>query len=182
MIRRIQDNLFEIDDREYNIESHKVDFYKDRLDELRKEQYKDFSKLMRSKNQEQIIHYNEDDKDRLNSIFEEKAIMYEKFSHLQSIEKRLKQIKNEIENATENASEGDWTINEYKKEKEDLENSKSINEQKIGELKKDTELKLERRNKLDIEISKLEKSLNLSKPILNSIELSETLIDFFSRI
>lgn len=179
MIRRIQDNLFEIDDLEYNIESHKVDFYKDRLDDLRKEQYTEFSKRMRSKNQEQLIHFNEDDKDRLNRIFEEKAIMYEKFSHLQKIEKRLKEIKNELENATENESESNYYFNEYKKEKEELENNKSINEQKIGELKKDTELKIEKRNRLDIEISKLEKSLNLSKPILNSIELSETLIEFF---
>ena len=179
MIRRIQDNLFEIDDLEYNIESYKVDFYKDRLDDLRKEQYEDFSKRMRSKNKEQIIHLHEDDKDRLNDIFEEKAIMYEKLTYLQNIEKRLKNIKNELENATENESESNSYFNQYKKEKEELENKKSFNEQKIGELRKDTELKTERRNTLDVEINKLEKSLSLSKPILNSIELSEMLIDFF---
>jgi len=179
MIRRIQDNLFKIDDLEYNIESYKVDFYKDRLDDLRKEQYEDFSKRMRSNNQEQIIHFNEDDKNRLNSIFEEKAIMHEKFSHLQNIEKRLKQIKNELENATENASENNSLINSLKLEKNELESKKTDNEQKIGKLTKDIELKTDTKNSLDVKIKNLEKTLNLSQPILNSIDLSDNLIDFF---
>ncbi len=179
MIRRIQDKLFDVDDIEYNIESYKVDYYKDRLDDLRKEQYEEFSKRMRSKNQEQVIYYNEDDKERLNKAFEEKAIMYEKFSSLQTLEKRLKEIKIKLEDATESESENDYVINQYKQEQEELEVKKSNFEQKIGELKKDIELKTESKNNLDLEIKKLEKTLNLSKPILNAIDLSDNLIEFF---
>ena len=134
---------------------------------------------MRSKNQEQVIDYNEDDKERLNKAFEEKAIMYEKFSSLQTLEKRVKEIKIKLEDATESESENDYVVNQYKQEQEELEVKKSNFEQKIGELKKDIELKTESKNNLDLEIKKLEKKLNLSKPILNAIDLSDDLIDFF---
>ncbi|NKQ38027.1 MAG: hypothetical protein HF967_00860 [Methanosarcinales archaeon] len=183
IIQKIQNNIFNPDIKdipiEYNLNFDTTEFYQNRIKEESDKAWDEFKNTKTKEIDKQVIYYNENDKDRLNSIFEEKAIMYEKFSYLQNIEKRLKQIKNELENATENASDSDYAINQYKQEKETLENNKSINEQKIGELKKDTELKTEKRNTLDIEINKLEKSLNLSKPILNSIELSETLIDFF---
>lgn len=179
MIRRIQDDLFDVDDLEYHVESYKVDFYKDRLDDLRKDEYQDFSKRMKSKNKEQIIHYNKDDKNRLNTIFEEKAMLHEKFTRLKNIEQELKTVKSKLEHATENASENDDTIAQYKAEKEQLENKKAEKEQKIGELKKDSELKSERRDSLNVEIKNLENLLHFSQPILNSIQLSETLIDFF---
>jgi len=183
IIQKIQNNIFNPDIKdipiEYNLNFDTTEFYQNRIKEESDKAWDEFKKTKTKEIDKQVIYYNEDDKDRLNDVFEEKAIMYEKFTHLQNIEKRLKKIKNELENATENESENNYYFNEYKKEKEELENKKSFNEQKIGELKKDTELKIERRNTLDVEINKLEKSLSLSKPILNSIELSETLIKFF---
>ena len=71
---------------------------------------------------------------------------------------------------------------ECKQEKDELESKKSQLEQKIGELKKDTELKLKKRDTLDLEIKNLERKLNLSKPILNSIDLSDELIEFFQEV
>jgi len=46
-------------------------------------------------------------------------------------------------------------------------------------LSKEVELKIDNKKSLDLEIKKLERKLNLSKPILNSIELSGQLLDFF---
>ncbi len=183
IIHKTQHNIFNPDIKdippEFNLNFDTTEFYQNRIKEESDKAWDEFKKIKTTEIDKQVIYYNENDKEKLNSIFEEKASMYEKFTYLQKIEKRLKDIKNELENATENASENDFTIKKYKQEKEELENKKSINEQRIGELTKDNELKSERKKSLILEISKLEKYLNLSKPILNSIDLSETLIDFF---
>jgi DNA sulfur modification protein DndD len=179
IIRKIQDNLFDIDEPEYRLDNYQIEFYKDRLDDLRKDYYRDFSRKLQDKNFTQIIYYNEENKEQLKTIFEEKAIIYEKFSKLKSLELKLRKVKNKVENATESESENDDIIKIYKNKKNKLENQQSDNEQKIGELNKSIELKEKEKKNLDIEIKNLERELNLSKPILNSIDLSNKLLEFF---
>ena len=183
IITKIQNNIFDPDIKEippeYNLNSDITDFYSDRIREEADKAYKEFKGKKNKELNNQIIYYNEEDKERLQKVFEEKVTIYEKFSKLKDLEKRLKEINNRFENATENASKNDDIINEYKTDKGKLENDKSDNEQKIGELKKTIELKLEKKKSLDVDIRKLEKDLNFSKPILNSIDLSDELIDFF---
>lgn len=159
IIHKTQHNIFNPDIKdippEFNLNFDTTEFYQNRIKEESDKAWDEFKKIKTTEIDKQVIYYNENDKEKLNSIFEEKASMYEKFTYLQKIEKRLKDIKNELENATENASENDFTIKKYKQEKEELENKKSINEQRIGELTKDNELKSERKKSLILEISKL---------------------------
>ena len=51
-----------------------------------------------------MIYYNDEDKETLKNIFESKNLMYERFSHLQKLENRLKVIKNQLEDAKERES------------------------------------------------------------------------------
>jgi DNA sulfur modification protein DndD len=183
IIPKIQNNIFDSTlseiPPEYNLSFDTTDFYQNRIKEEADKAWEEFKSTKSKDIDKQIIYYNEDDKARLQGIFEQKTTMYEKFTHLQSLEIRLKEIKNKLENATENESESDSSILKYKNEKEDLDEKKSQYEQKIGEFSKDNELKNKEKDTLDIEIKHLEKKLNLSQPILNSIDLSEKLIDFF---
>jgi DNA sulfur modification protein DndD len=183
IITKIQNNIFdpEVVDipPEYNLSSDTTDFYSDRIREEAEEAYKEFKNQKNKEIDKQLIYYHEDDKDILNHAFEEKAIMYEKFSNLKLLEHRLREIYNELENATENASEYDEEIKKSRYQKEAKENKKSEKEQKKGSLSKEIELKIDNKKNLDLEIKKLERKLNLSKPILNSIELSGQLVDFF---
>ncbi len=183
IIPKIQNNVFDSDKSnippEYNLNFDTTDFYQNRIKEEADKAWSEFKNTKTSDIDKQVIYYNEDDKEILQLAFEQKAMMYEKFSHLKNLELRLKDINNKLENATETASEGNYFINKFKLEKEELEMQKSENEQKIGEKVKDSELKTERKNALDVEIKKLERKLNLSQPILNSIELSTELMDFF---
>lgn len=183
IIPKVQNNIFNPDiapiPPEYNLNFDTTEFYQNRIKEESDKAWDDFKNSKDKDLEKQLIYYNEEDKTRLQSVFEYKAIMYEKFSHLQALENRLKQIKNELENATEHASEQDYTINKYKTEKEELEAQKSKNEQKLGELAKEIEIKAKEKDTLDVEIRKLERQLNLSQPILNAIDLSERLVDFF---
>ena len=184
IIPKIQNNIFDATiseiPPEYNLDFDTTEFYQNRIKEEADKAWEEFKKDKSKDSNKQTIYYNEDDKKRINEIFEQKAIMYEKFTTLQSLEKRLKEIKNELEDATENASENDDEINKYKLEKEELENKKSANEQKIGELKKEIEIKTQKRDVLHVKIRELEKELNLSQPILNAIKLSDKLLDFFT--
>lgn len=183
IITTIQNNIFNSEvvpiPPEYNLNSNITDFYSDRIREESDRAYKVFKNRKNKDLDKQVIYYNEDDKEELKHAFEEKALMYEKFSSLKKLEQRLKEIYNELENATENASEHDEEIKKYKEEKEENETEKSEKEQKKGSLLKEVELKIERKKVLDLDIKKLEKKLNLSRPILNSIELSSQLLDFF---
>jgi len=183
IITTIQNNIFDPDmidiPPEYNLSSDITDFYSDKIREESDKAYKKFKNRKNKELDKQIIYYHEDDKECLQYAFEEKALMYEKFSSLKNLEQRLREIYNELENATENASEHDNEIKKYKEEKEEEEKEKSEKEQKKGSLLKEVELKNERKKVLDLDIKKLEKKLNLSRPILNSIELSSQLLDFF---
>jgi len=183
IITTIQNNIFDSEvatiPPEYNLNSNITDFYSDRIREEADKAYKIFKNKKNKELDKQVIYYNEDDKEYLQYAFEEKALMYEKFSSLKKLEQRLKEIYNQLENATENASEHDAEIKKYKEEKEENESDKSEKEQKKGSLLKEVELKNESKRVLDLEIQKLEKKLNLSQPILNSIELSSQLLDFF---
>lgn len=183
MIPKIQNNVFDSDmsyiPPEYNLNFDTTEFYQNRIKEEADKVWEEYKNSKSKEIDKQIIYYNDEDKKTLKDIFENKSLMYEKFSYLQKIEKRLKDIKCQLEDATENLNENDIYENKYKTEKEELESRKSQSEQQIGELKKDTELKLKRRDSLDVEIKNLERKLNLSKPILNSIDLSDKLIEFF---
>ena len=110
----------------------------------------------------QIIYYNDEDKERLQLIFEQKAMMYEKFSILlQNLEKRLKDINNQLENATDSASESDYYINKYKSEKDVLEEKKTEFEQKIGEKTKDSELKTISKTRFNCKNKKVRETIKL---------------------
>ena len=182
IVSQIKNNVFDPDIEtippEYNLNSDTTEFYEERIQEESDKAWSEF-KSKKTKEIEQIIYYTEKDKERLNSIFEEKAMMYEKFTQLKKLEIRAKEIKNRLENATEDASEYNEIIFQYQEEKDSLEEEKSKLERDIGKLIKDTSLKNEEKLHLTTQIIKLEKSLNLSKPILNSIKLSENLIEYF---
>ena len=182
IIQKIQSNIFDPDIKdipiEHNLNFDTTEFYENRIKEESDKAWNEF-KHKKTKEIEQVIYYNEEDKEKLSHIFEEKAMMYEKFTQLKKLETRAKEIKNRLENATEDASEHDEVISQYKEEKDSLEEEKSKLERQIGKLIKDTSLKNDEKLHLTTKITKLEKSLNLSKPILNSIELSENLIAYF---
>jgi DNA sulfur modification protein DndD len=183
MIPKIQNNVFDPDvsyiPPEYNLNSDTTEFYQNRIKQEADKVWEEYKNLKSKEIDKQMIYYNDEDKETLKNIFESKNLMYERFSHLQKLENRLKVIKNQLEDATDNINENDNYEKECKQEKDELESKKSQLEQKIGELKKDTELKLKKRDTLDLEIKNLERKLNLSKPILNSIDLSDELIEFF---
>lgn len=183
IIPKIQNNVFDPDispiPPEYNLNFDTTEFYQNRIQEEADKAWEEFKKVKSKDIDKQVIYYNDDDKEKLKNIFENKIAIYEKFSKLKNLEDRLRTIKNQLEDATDNINENDFHENKYKSEKDELENKKSDLEQKIGELKKDTELKNKKKESLDFEIKNLEKKLNLSKPILNSIDLSNDLIDFF---
>lgn len=183
MIPKIQNNVFDPDvsyiPPEYNLNSDTTEFYQNRIKQEADKVWEEYKNLKSKEIDKQMIYYNDEDKETLKNIFESKNLMYERFSHLQKLENRLKVIKNQLEDATDNINENDNYEKEFKQEKDELESKKSQLEQKIGELKKDTELKLKKRDTLDLEIKNLERKLNLSKPILNSIDLSDELIEFF---
>jgi DNA sulfur modification protein DndD len=183
IIAKVENNVFDstIEEipPEYNLNFDTTEYYQNRIKMESDKAWEKFKKDKSKNIDKQIIYFHEEDKETLQKIFEEKSLLYEKLIDLKKLEVRLKEIKNKIENATEDASENDNLINTYKIKKEELETQKSNYEQKIGELNKNIELKSKEKDKLDIKIKNLERSLNLSKPILNSIELSNKLIDFF---
>jgi len=183
MIPKIQNNVFDPDidyiPPEYNLNSDTTEFYQERIKKVADKIWNEYKNSKSKEIDKQIIYYKEEDKEILNNIFENKNSIYDKFLDLQNLDKRLRAIKNQLDDATEHISENDFYENKYKQDKEELENKKSSCEVEIGKFKRDNELHIKRRDNLDVKIRKLEKDLNLAKPILNSIDLNNDLINFF---
>ena len=178
LIPEIQNNVFLGDiPAKHRVDSDTEEFYQDKIRDETNKAWKSFKdKIDKNK---PIINFQEDDKKKLSTIFEQKISIYEKLTRFKRIENRLKVISEEFEFATEDAGKNDDEIKRLKSNKDVYEDLKSRNILEIGKLEKEIETYSSQTFTLKNKIVELSKKIVLTKPILNSLDLSEELMHFF---
>jgi len=186
IIPQIQNNIFDPDTKnippEYNLDFDTMEYYQDRIKEESDkawDEYRNGSSKKKANKQE--IYYIEDDKEVLKNVFESKSILYKNLTEIKDLNKKLKDINSHIEDASEDVNESSELISKHKADKQKLESQKSNFEQKKGRIRGKIEELQETKKETNVTINKKEKELIHTQPILNSIELSEKLISFFSK-
>jgi len=177
-VSQMENTLFENVPPEHNMKFSQSRFYKRRIRDEAEKILLEFEENSSNQDQ-QIIYYHEDDKKLLNSVFEDKISIYEKLTRFKYIEQELKSVSEQFEFATIDASQNSEEIKELKSEKDSFEIDKSLKEQETGKYLKNIENKRSEGQALKNEIRLLKDKLRLSKPILNSLDLTNKLISFF---
>jgi len=178
LIPEIQNNIFTGNiPSEYSLDFETEEFYQEKIREETNKAWQTFkNKLDKNK---PIIHFYEEDKKKLSDIFEQKISIYEKLSRFKAIQNRLKVISEEFEFATEDAGKNDVEIKSLKNDKDIFETLKSQNIIKIGKFEKEIEISNSQSFSLQNKITDLQNKLVFTKPILNSLSLSDNLVNFF---
>ncbi len=181
LLNRVKDSVFDDDSEEdkippeYRLNFHTREFYETRIDTF----FKKFTQNDQKQTQQQVIYFYEEDKTLLNQILQEASFTRNELRNFGTLKREVEHLKEQVEASQGDDQERKLVLKKYQDQIYQIEEERSKSEQKLGELKRQHSESIRRKTELEKQIIDLRNQFAMAKPVKNTLELTEQLIDFF---
>lgn len=180
LLKKIKENIFEEDEdkipTEYRLNYHTREFYEERMDKA----FKKFTQGDQKQMEQQLIYFHEEDKKLLNQILQEAPFTRSELKQFDVLKKEVSSLREQIEVSQGDDEDKKVNMKNYQSQINVIEEEKSKLDQKVGELKKQHTDDIRKKTELENQIIDFRNQFAIAKPIKNTLNLTEKLLDFFN--